>query len=121
MFGLRNTNGATSVMNSSISRREFLATSSTLAVMANAGRTIADSASGQPFRVHAWQRDARNPVLPPSKSGFDVGCCMNPFALRQGDEYWLYYAGADKQNQRRICLATAPVGDLTNWTRHGPL
>ncbi len=109
-------------MNSGISRREFLVVSSACAMLARTGRTIADDASSErPFQVHAWQRDARNPVLPPSKSGFDMGCCMNPFALRQGDEYWLYYAGADKQGHRRICLATAPVGDLTNWTRHGPL
>jgi hypothetical protein len=77
------------------------------------------------FRVHDWKRDARNPVLPPSPKGgantFDVGCCMNPFALRRGDEYLLFYAGADPQGRRRICLATAPVDDLSAWKRHGPL
>ena len=46
---------------------------------------------------------------------------MNPFALRRGDDYWLFYAGADAQGRRRICLATAPVGDLTAWKRHSPL
>lgn len=77
--------------------------------------------SEQPFEVHRWQRDERNPVLPPGPASFDVGCCMNPFALRRGDEYWLYYAGADAQGRRRICLATAPVDRLTEWKRHGPL
>ncbi len=71
------------------------------------------------FRVHTWQRDSRNPVLPPGGGVFDVGCCMNPFALRRGNEYWLYYAGADASDKRRICLATAQVGDLGNWTRRG--
>jgi hypothetical protein len=46
---------------------------------------------------------------------------MNPFALRNGDEYWLYYAGGDASGRRRICLATAPVNDLSSWKRHGPL
>ena len=47
---------------------------------------------------------------------------MNPFVLRRGDEYWLYYAGrADSSGARRICLAIAPVNDLTNWRRLGPL
>jgi hypothetical protein len=76
------------------------------------------------FNVHAWERDPRNPILPPGKpegGGFDVGCCMNPFVLRRGEEYWLYYAGADKNGARRICLAIAPVNDLTNWRRLGPL
>ena len=73
------------------------------------------------FQVHKWQRDPRNPVLPPGGGWFDEKCCMNPFALRIGDEYYLYYAGADKDGRRRICLATAPVSDLSKWTRHGPL
>ncbi len=73
------------------------------------------------FAVHAWQKDPLNPILPPGGGWFDVGCCMNPFVLRRGDEYWLFYAGADKDSRRRICLATAAVGDLHHWHRHGPL
>jgi hypothetical protein len=46
---------------------------------------------------------------------------MNPFVLRRGDEYWLYYAGADAQGRRRICLAVAAVDELRTWKRHGPL
>lgn len=73
------------------------------------------------FRVHQWQRDPRNPILPPGGGAFDVGCCMNPFVLRRGDDYWLFYAGADATGHRRICLAIAPVNNLTQWKRLGPL
>lgn len=70
----------------------------------------------------AWRRDKRNPVLPPGPAGsFDSTSCMNPWAMRRGDEIRLYYAGGDGDGRRRICLATAPVGDLRDWTRHGPL
>ncbi|HBH82571.1 MAG TPA: hypothetical protein DDY34_02025 [Bacteroidales bacterium] len=73
------------------------------------------------FRVHSWLRDPRNPILTPGGGWFDVGCCMNPFALRVNDDYYLYYAGADKNGGRRICLAITPVSDVTKWTRLGPL
>jgi len=74
-----------------------------------------------PFQVHHWQRDARNPILPPGGGDFDVACCMNPFVLRRGDEYWMFYAGGDANDVRRICLAIAPVDDVTAWRRLGPL
>jgi len=100
-------------------RRAFLQQTTAAAA---AGMLIPQApAAPTSFTVHAWQRDARNPILPPSAKGFDVGCCMNPFVLRQGDDYWLFYAGADAQGRRRICLAVAPVADLTAWKRHGPL
>src|SRR5690606_27025872 len=44
---------------------------------------------------------------------------MNPFVVRQEDQYWLFYAGGDPEGRRRICLATAPVSDVGEWTRHG--
>lgn len=50
---------------------------------------------------------------------FECGCAMNPFVLRRGDEWWLYYAGADAESRRRICLATMPAGDVTRITRRG--
>ncbi len=67
-----------------------------------------------------WIRDPRNPILPPDADS-EVECnrCMNPFALRIGDEYHLYYSGADAEGYQRICLATAPVHDPSDWTRHG--
>jgi predicted GH43/DUF377 family glycosyl hydrolase len=73
------------------------------------------------FQPHDWQRDARNPILPPGPSAFDAGCCMNPFVLRRDDEYWMFYAGGDAAGHRRICLAIAPVDDLTHWRRLGPI
>ncbi|PCJ56550.1 MAG: hypothetical protein COA79_18500 [Planctomycetota bacterium] len=69
-----------------------------------------------------WERHPVNPVLPPiKKSDYDCGCCMNPFAVVDDDVVRLFYAGADADGNRRICLATAPLSDLTDWKRHGPL
>jgi len=69
-----------------------------------------------------WIRDAANPVLPPGEPGsFDSTCCMNPFVVRRGDRYSLYYAGGDDEGRRRICLATAPAGDVRSWRREGPV
>lgn len=75
----------------------------------------------QSFTVHQWQRDERNPILPPGPTDFDIARCMNPFVVRQADEYFLFYAGSDAEGRHRICLATAKVGDLSSWTRHGPI
>lgn len=101
-----------------MNRRSFLRYSAALAI--GSSRTV-DVRAAATFQIHDWKRDERNPVLPPSDKGFDVGCCMNPFVLRRGDDYWLYYAGADDKGRRRICLATAPVDNLGDWKRHGPL
>jgi predicted GH43/DUF377 family glycosyl hydrolase len=73
------------------------------------------------FQVHQWEKHPANPVLPPGGGDFDVACCMNPCVIRKGDEYYLFYAGGDKNGTRRICLAIAPVSDVTNWKRLGPL
>ena len=67
-----------------------------------------------------WIRDSANPVLPPLKEQVqESSCCMNPFAVRMEDTYRLYYAGADDDGHRRICLATAPIDQPAVWTRHG--
>jgi predicted GH43/DUF377 family glycosyl hydrolase len=69
-----------------------------------------------------WQRQLPAPSLPPGPQGStDATRCMNPWILRDGDEYRLYYSGGDADGKQRICLATAPVNDLSNWRRHGPL
>ena len=110
-------------------RREFLkkaaagcAAVAGAALAPRAGRAApAGGQEAEPFRVHAWERDARNPVLPPGGGTFDAGCCMNPNVQRVGDEYYMYYSGADKSGGRRICLAIAPVTDVTKWRRLGPL
>jgi predicted GH43/DUF377 family glycosyl hydrolase len=73
------------------------------------------------FQIHDWQRHPQNPIFPPGDNDFDCSACMNPFVLRQGDEYFMYYAGGDKNGGRRVCLAIASVDDITNWKRLGPL
>ncbi len=110
---------------SNLSRRQFctqLAAASLVMTQTESAKLAAQESQTKraPFRVHAWVRDERNPVLPPGKT-FDKTCCMNPFVVKQGNEYWLFYAGGDEKSQRRICLATCPQDDVTNWTRHGPL
>ena len=73
-------------------------------------------------RPVTWQRDPRNPILPPGQGGsFDSTRCMNPWVRRVGDKYHLYYSGGDDQGRQRICLATASVDDLGVWQRHGPM
>lgn len=67
-----------------------------------------------------WVRDPNNPVLPPIASlKNECTCCMNPYVVRADSNYRLFYAGADKDGHRRICMATAPVNDPTCWTRYG--
>lgn len=102
-----------------LSRREFHAAS--LAGVGFLASSHLVAAESKKFQCHAWERDARNPILPPGGLEWDVSCCMNPFVLRRGDEYWLYYAGGDKSGKRRICLAIAKVDDLSKWERKGPL
>ncbi len=73
------------------------------------------------FQVHQWQRDLRNPILQPGPDEFDAVCCMNPWAVRQGDEYFLFYAGGDLAGNRRICLATTPVDKVGDWIHRCPI
>lgn len=72
-----------------------------------------------------WERHAENPVLPPSgKPGaFDERRAMNPWVIRLGDEYHLYYSGGDATGRQRIGVAVAPVSDPSpsKWVRRGPL
>lgn len=68
-----------------------------------------------------WIRDQSNPVLLPRPGEFDATRCMNPWVVRDADTYRLFYSGGDKNGKQRIGVATASVGDITNWTRTGPL
>lgn len=73
-------------------------------------------------RNTGWIRDSRNPVLPPVPgSDYDAVVCMNPWALRQGDTYTLFYAGGGPDNHKWLCRATASIDAPDEWTRHGPL
>ncbi|MDF2724419.1 MAG: hypothetical protein K0Q59_4094 [Paenibacillus sp.] len=68
----------------------------------------------------SWIRDARNPVLPPvTGSDYDATLCMNPWVVRQGDTYVLFYAGGGFNNHRRLCRATAKIDAVDQWERHG--
>lgn len=110
------------MLDAHLNRRQFhlaALASSNLLLTSSLRGSAADSS--KKFQCHVWQRDARNPILPPGGFEWDVTCCMNPFVLRRGDEYWLYYAGGDRAGKRRICLAIAKVDDLAKWERKGPL
>ncbi len=64
-----------------------------------------------------WRRCAGNPVLRPG-GRYDADGCMNPFVVRVGDEYWMYYSGVCDDGHR-ICLATARLDDPATWTKRG--
>lgn len=99
-----------------MNRRSFLrASSSALALPSFA------QGADEPFRVHQWVRDPRNPVFRINGGWFDETCCMNPHVITHEGRYWLFYGGGDAKNLRRVCLATCPVEDVTQWERHGPL
>jgi len=102
-------------------RRNFLRLAAATTAVPFSHLRTARAVEEAPFQTHQWRRHEKNPVLPPGGGPFDVGCCMNPFVVVQGDEYFLFYAGADKSGARRICLATCPIADVTAWKRHGPL
>ena len=68
--------------------------------------------------------NAAAPILPPNRSSaFDSAVCMNPNIVKAGNQWRLFYAGADAKYTHRIALATAPVEGPTpmhaKWTRHG--
>jgi len=72
------------------------------------------------FARFKWRRDPRNPILPPDPtSACESTRCMNPFAVRAGSEWRLYYSGGDAEGIQRICLATAPIDNPCRFTRRG--
>ncbi|MEO2015925.1 MAG: hypothetical protein ABGZ53_16315 [Fuerstiella sp.] len=68
-----------------------------------------------------WIRDRHNPVLAPRKGEFDSTRCMNPWVVRDGQSYRLFYSGGGDDQKQKIGFGTAAVDDLTKWTRVGPL
>lgn len=72
----------------------------------------------QPVR---WVRDANNPILAPRPGQFDATRCMNPWVVRVGEQYRLYYSGGDRSGAQRLAVATADVSDLSDWKRSEPL
>ena len=76
-----------------------------------------------PLRDHyRWTRHPDNPILPPRPAGSpDSTRCMNPWVIRKGNRYHLYYAGGDNLGTHRISLATASINDIDKWDRKGPI
>ena len=80
--------------------------------------------SAPPPLLNVSFKNVEVPILPPNPaSAFDSTVCMNPNINRVGDEWRLFYAGADNSSTHRILLATAPVSGPTpagaKWTRRG--
>ena len=72
------------------------------------------------FAKFDWIRDPANPILAPEADRpFECYRCMNPFVVRVGEEYRLYYSGGDVDKRQRICLATASIHKPTEFKRHG--
>ncbi len=46
---------------------------------------------------------------------------MNPYVVEVGDEFYMFYAGADIEATRRICLAIADRSRPDRWRRLGPV
>lgn len=106
-----------------ISRREFLAASAALSSTALSLRQCAaeDTATiKNQMPLHAWKRDARNPIFVP-RSDFDARGAQGPFVVLQDGQWWMFYAGIGKDGLQRICLATANPEKPTEWERHGPI
>ncbi|TWU17768.1 hypothetical protein Pla52o_49830 [Novipirellula galeiformis] len=68
-----------------------------------------------------WVRNENNPVLPPRKGEFDSSRVMNPWVVRADETYRVFYSGGINGKKQRIGFATAPINDLTQWDRVGPL
>lgn len=69
-----------------------------------------------------WRRESANPIVPLGSAGaVNTHACMTPVVIPRGDEYWLYFAGGDADNRRRVCLAKAPKDRPTEFTHVGPI
>jgi hypothetical protein len=80
------------------------------------GASKTDDAEAVPLALLALNfTDAAEPFLPPAPgSSYDSTVCMNPFILREGDEWRLFYAGADTRGG--LCCHFTPP-----HVREGPL
>ena len=69
-----------------------------------------------------WRRDGGNPVIEPGSGGsYNSTACMTPTVIVRDGEYWLYYAGGDREGRRRICLAIAPKERPAAFRHVGPV
>jgi hypothetical protein len=70
---------------------------------------------------HAVSRDLKNweiqqPVLQCPATGWDVYQVWAPYILERKGQYYMFYAGENKNVAQAICLATS--SDLYNWKRY---
>jgi hypothetical protein len=69
-----------------------------------------------PAGASNWIKNAGNPVLTPSASGWDSQFVSSPSVIRVGSNYFMYYEGQDSATGvRQIGMATSPNG--VNWTK----
>ncbi|MCP4173820.1 MAG: hypothetical protein GY758_23955 [Fuerstiella sp.] len=68
-----------------------------------------------------WIRGDHNPILTPRKGEFDSTRCMNPWVVRDGQAYRLFYSGGGDDQKQKIGVGTAAIDDLSTWNRVGPL
>lgn len=68
-----------------------------------------------------WVRDESNPVVAPRKGEFDSTRCMNPWVVKDGSNYRLFYSGGADDGTQRIGVGTCSIADVTKWKRSGPL
>ena len=69
----------------------------------------------------AVRHDPRNPILLPSKDGFDSTAVEYPFPFRNPSDgrYYMYYRGKGKDSPEQTGLLVSD-GDLGRWTRVRP-
>jgi len=63
-----------------------------------------------------WDKDPNNPVLGPESdiTAFDNWRVMDPFVLKSGDTYYMWYTGVDRDDRWQIGLATTK--DISSTT-----
>lgn len=72
-----------------------------------------------------FERVSDEPVLAPSKDGFDAGCLEDPRVVKMGDTYYMTYAGrahppmAHWHGRKRENLPAQTPTWTENWTRSG--
>lgn len=61
--------------------------------------------------ISQWQRHPANPIIRPTRDGWDADACYKPFAIFEGDRWLLWYNGR-RGSVEQIGLAVHPGADL---------
>ena len=103
-------------------RRQFLSAASALTLGTRMGLLCRadESQAAKALSMHAWVRDARNPIFL-SRSSFDAKGAQGPCVVLDDGRWWMFYAGIGNDGVQRICLATADPDRPTEWERLGPI